>query len=1530
MTHNATVSEVIVIDGGIADWTTLVAGLDPAIAVILLPSGGNGLAALALALADYGTLGALHLVSHGTEGQLRLGDLRLSAANLGEQSDALAKIASHLTPDADLLLYGCAVAQGESGQAFVDMLSNALNGVDVAASVDRTGALALGGDWDLEYWNGQIDTMLPFAAGDIVDYDTMLEDVVADDGAATAKPSAPDMTDGSDTGSSNSDNITNTTTPTFTGTATPGATVGLFYGPGNIGSGTANDYGIWSITSSTLSAGNHTLNATATVAGATSGNSQTLSVTIDTTPPTLAITSNVADLKIGETATITFTFSEDPGSTFARDGTTGDVVVTGGTLGAISGSGLTRSATFTPTTDTNSGTASITVAAGTYTDTAGNNGGAGTSPSITFDTLAPAITSVTASTPDGTYATGDILSLVVNFNEAVTVNLVDGTPQLLLETGSTDHAAVYTSGSGTSALTFSYSVQAGDTSADLDIESNAALTLYDGVIQDAAGNNATLTLSAPGAAGSLGNNQALVINPTPPSGGPNTAPVFTNLSGDSVVWAGVGSAVALDALSNLTVTDAENDAATWNGASLTVQRVVGSTPTALASDVFSVNAAGFAVSGSDLQTSGTTTFATVTNTGGVLTISFNSSATNALVQDVMRAVQYRNDTPAGDTTIRFSLSDGNAATTADVTVTSDTIYVTNTTNTATIGVSDGISFSEAVAIAAADSTGSQTLVLGSAFATTGTTLVGNLTIGESLTLNADAVTSGTILTGGTVTIANSGGPPWILTITNTTGGSATIASNLESVNGALTKTGAGTLTLSGTNTYTRVTTVSEGTLAVSGGAAIADSGTVTVASGATLALNASESINTLSGAGNVSLGSHVLTVGSGSGTGTFSGIISGTGALIKAGSSGNITLSGANTYTGSTTVSAGRLTISNASALGTTAGDTTVASGATLSLTGGISIAENLTLSGTGNKNPGTPYPGALLSSGSNTVSGTVAMAANTTVSTTGDLTLSGVLSGGFALTKSGTGTLTLSGANTYTGATTVSAGTLLIDGAHSGTGALSVASGASLGGSGSVAGAVTVIAGGTLGAGTTTTAQDLATANLAVAGTLAAQLGGSTAASGYDQLKVTGTVDLSGATLGASLINSFVPTEGDRFILVDNDGTDAIVGTFTDLAEGATVTLGGYGFRISYVGGSGNDLVLTALAPRSLTYSATTFQEAAANDGSVIATSTITLTRDTFTGVVGTALGSVTNVPDGLTAVLVKASATTATLSFTGNAIAHASAQDIANLTVTFADADFSLGAATTVTGAVKADLAINFANPAPTPTPIPEPTPEPLPDTDGVPDAVENAIPGLPPASGGTAVAGDGNGDGVADSLQSGVTSVPFLNTNTAQSNPGSATAVFVTLVAGATDGKVDSTNGGVVTLSNVRQLDAPADLPTDFNMPLGLIAFNSTVGLSGVAGAGVAETFSLYVDAALAVNGYWKQNTAGTWVNLASEVYGGQIASEGGKTRLDFTLTDGGEFDADGVINGTIVDPGAAGFMALSILGYSPTPPTDGFWF
>jgi len=116
-----------------------------------------------------------------------------------------------------------------------------------------------------------------------------------------------------------------------------------------------------------------------------------------------------------------------------------------------------------------------------------------------------------------------------------------------------------------------------------------------------------------------------------------------------------------------------------------------------------------------------------------------------------------------------------------------------------------------------------------------------------------------------------------------------------------------------------------------------------------------------------------------------------------------------------------------------------------------------------------------------------------------------------------------------------------------------------------------------------------------------------------------------------------------------------------------------------------------------AITYSTPTFSESTMNNGSVRGFATISLTGDTFTGTNGQALtgAAVSNVPSGLTAVVTKASDTTATLSFTGSAASHANANDIGNLTVTLGNTAFTLGHAEVVMGATRSDLIIDFTDP-------------------------------------------------------------------------------------------------------------------------------------------------------------------------------------------------------------------------------------------
>ncbi|MFY0592910.1 cadherin domain-containing protein, partial [Roseivirga sp.] len=130
------------------------------------------------------------------------------------------------------------------------------------------------------------------------------------------------------------------------------------------------------------------------------------------------------------------------------------------------------------------------------------------------------VTNVTSTTSNGSIAKGFLVSIQVTFDQTVEVT---GTPQLELETGNTDRKADYSSGSSTNTLTFTYRVQEGDESADLDYKATTSLTLNGGTIGDTNFFQiADLTLPSPGASGSLGANKALVID--------GISPTITNIS----------------------------------------------------------------------------------------------------------------------------------------------------------------------------------------------------------------------------------------------------------------------------------------------------------------------------------------------------------------------------------------------------------------------------------------------------------------------------------------------------------------------------------------------------------------------------------------------------------------------------------------------------------------------------------------------------------------------------------------------------------------------------------------------------------------------------------------------------------------------------------------------------------------------------------------------------------------------------------------------------------------------------------------
>ena len=133
--------------------------------------------------------------------------------------------------------------------------------------------------------------------------------------------------------------------------------------------------------------------------------------------------------------------------------------------------------------------------------------------SFVVDTVPPTVSGVTASNGNGAYNAGKTIHVQVGFSEPVNVT---GTPKLALNTVPAE-SATYVSGSGTSTLTFDYTVGATDNVGTLDYANASALMLNGGTIADRATNAATPGLPAPGAAGSLGANTSIAIDTIPPT-----------------------------------------------------------------------------------------------------------------------------------------------------------------------------------------------------------------------------------------------------------------------------------------------------------------------------------------------------------------------------------------------------------------------------------------------------------------------------------------------------------------------------------------------------------------------------------------------------------------------------------------------------------------------------------------------------------------------------------------------------------------------------------------------------------------------------------------------------------------------------------------------------------------------------------------------------------------------------------------------------------------------------------------------------
>ncbi len=522
-----------------------------------------------------------------------------------------------------------------------------------------------------------------------------------------------------------------------------------------------------------------------------------------------------------------------------------------------------------------------------------------------------------------------------------------------------------------------------------------------------------------------------------------------------------------------------------------------------------------------------------------------------------------------------------------------------------------------------------TLILNAANTFTGGVVLGSgtLTVGNDAALGTGTLNfvNGTLAASGTRTIGNAftslgainvGGAGDLTLTGNLTLSSArtiqvtsTGSTNFSGVfdgTGSLTKTGSGVLTLSGANTYTGTTTVSAGTLAVGATDTLPTNQAVAVSSGATLAVNFDQTVSSLSGSGSVTVSSAKALTVNNAGSALFSGVISGSGALVKNGA-GNLRLEGNNTFTGGITVNAGTLGIGNGGNGGNVTSNISTAAGTQVqflrsstvvyagNISGGASLSSymsggsSLVLTGTHTYTGGTTVGEGILRLGNGgttgSVTGDISVAAGATLQfgRSDDVTYAGVISGDGTVTKTGLGVLTLTGTNTHTGGTSINSGTL------------AVSSDANLGS----AGVALTLGGGTLrqdaalgtltrnivttasGSTINTNGFDL-TLTGAISGTGAlnkANTAGTLTLSGSSTY--TGLTQVQGGTLATGAVDVLASTSA---VVLSNAATLSVlhnqtikgfsaIGTTTsiNLGSGATLTLNGSASVSSAISGAGS-----------------------------------------------------------------------------------------------------------------------------------------------------------------------------------------------------------------------------------------------------------------------------------------------------------------------------------------------------------------------
>ena len=172
--------ELVIVDTATPDYQQLIDDIlaqstqANLIEVVLLDSSRNGFEQLNQILSGYSGLNAVHLISHGGDGAVSIGNSTLDKSSLTPLKESIESWGDAFSAEGDFLIYGCNLAASETGEALIDSIA-ALTGADVAASDDLTGQAELGGDWDLEYSSGSIETNEAVSRGLQVSWKNILD-----------------------------------------------------------------------------------------------------------------------------------------------------------------------------------------------------------------------------------------------------------------------------------------------------------------------------------------------------------------------------------------------------------------------------------------------------------------------------------------------------------------------------------------------------------------------------------------------------------------------------------------------------------------------------------------------------------------------------------------------------------------------------------------------------------------------------------------------------------------------------------------------------------------------------------------------------------------------------------------------------------------------------------------------------------------------------------------------------------------------------------------------------------------------------------------------------------------------------------------------------------------------------------------------------------------------------------------------------------------------------------------------------------